>query len=132
MFKTTALLIDVCLITLVSALGFLTFSKSLGFARYSNYVERLLGGDKVLHVLAGGILVLCAFQIQRHLLPRSTIRKIISASIFTVFILILDESLQVFSVTRVQSWSDFMFGCVGLISAIGLIGMIELVFLKRS
>ncbi|MCJ8313046.1 MAG: hypothetical protein HRU38_12935 [Saccharospirillaceae bacterium] len=115
---------DSCLFIVFMSLLIASFLKSMGNHDFSLILEGWFGGDKQLHVFAGCIVTLLIYRtLDRLLIDRSKLIRVIYALLISLGVFSLEEYLQGFNVSRVASWEDWIASLTGILIGLGLIGL---------
>ena len=103
-------LLDTLLSLSVLMFALASFLKHSGSHHWPNQLEQLVGGDKIMHVIAGFCLLLFCFRFLSYLpvnlLKNSIVKPIILASFISTLVFSLDEYLQIFNNQRTAGWPD--------------------------
>lgn len=111
-------------ITLIS--GFLVASvfRSIGWFIHDIYwLQQWLGGDKATHFLMGSSSTLAVWLLWRGCWSW---QRLVVGAFIAVFILVLDEVSQGFSIRREFELADLVAGCFGIVLALFLATLVML------
>lgn len=114
----------------VLALAFFSVSKSAGwFSTFTKSLERSLGGDKAMHLMAAALLgLISSFLIDyRH---RAWLKKVLTVFLIILLLVSIDEFLQFFLKNRVFDLYDLYYGWFGVCTGVFLGLILNLCFLK--